>query len=474
MTRSPRVVPAIVAAVLIVAGGPAWAQGVQVKAPRYTPGAEWTVIELDDPSGLPRFGKGWQRSTFWDLRPVSGGTEIRWTVDLPRHAGLEAPAEDTGADLTLCAVRTDDDTSIGCRLIASDRVGPTGPRALWSSLPGETSAGLRVLTSLKPEQVLIAGDRFTDRWLDGGDATKTIDGVALAEGIALTPAGPAEVVLLREVVSSRDTTQTRFRFVEENGRTVAVFETESGAPVRGSVLAEADRLADDGLTIGYEKLSASLTPGSIGFLQYSMSFTGVNCLADVDCSSANAICIGADPVAVPPVPGSCRAPLSDLRAGWTGIADAIGIDQTNLPYQPDPDDPTTAQNLPEVWEFATLNTANLQQRTFNTIRNDTGWNTCLETCAVRDVTATPPDGTWQAYLKIDNYDESGSFVTRDLFMFNDNDTGADPSIDVPFVVQDQANASDRSQICFEQSGGNSADRLLEFFQFTGPDPASAV
>ena len=78
-------------------------------------------------------------------------------------------------------------------------------------------------------------------------------------------------------------------------------------------------------------------------------------------------------------------------------------------------DGSTTQILAEVWEFATLNTSNMQQRTFNTIRDDTAWSGCLESCAVKDQSVTPPDGSWQAYLKIDNYDSAGTFVTRDLF-----------------------------------------------------------
>ncbi len=448
MTRSSRV--GFVAVAWIVATGPAWAQGVQVKAPRYTPGAEWTVIELDDASRLPSFQKGWQRSTFWDLRPVAGqGNAVRWTIELPGDVGLDTLARSTGANIARCGKRLSDGASLGCELIDTTPLGPGG-------------------------RVLMAGDRFTGQRLDDGGIVKTVDGVALAEGIALTPAGPAEVLLVREAIRDATETRTLFRFVSENGRTVAAFDAESGVPVRGSVLAEADRLADDGLTIAYQKLSDSLTPGSIGFLQYSMSFTGVNCLTDGDCGLPNVICFGADPQAMPPVPGSCRAPLSDLRNDWAAITDATGIDLTNQVYLPDPTDSDTVLDLPEVWEFATLNVANLQQRTFNTIRDDTAWHTCLETCASKDQSANPPDGTWQAYLKIDNYDENGAFVTRDIFMFNDNDTGADPSIDVPFVVQDQANASDATQICFEDAGGNAADRLLEFFQFTGADPASAA
>ena len=41
-----------------------------------------------------------------------------------------------------------------------------------------------------------------------------------------------------------------------------------------------------------------------------------------------------------------------------------------------------------------------------------GWNACLETCALRDVNPSPPDGTWQSYLKIDGYRNDDSFNIR--------------------------------------------------------------
>ena len=379
------------------------------------------------------------------------------------------------ADLAICASEESSGRELGCRLIVSSDLGPSGPRAVWSSLPHESIRPRRAIAQLDHTTTIGAGMWFTDRWSADETTVESLDVRALAEGIALTPAGPQEVVLLREISSSKQG-GVRFRFVAENGRDVATIDMEwngrTEAPVYASILAEEDRLADDGIQIPFERLSNSLKPGTIGFMQFSYDNTGAMCLADTDCSAG--ACIGADTGAVPPVPGSCRLPLADLRTGWTTISDAIAIDQTNVPYQTDPSDGTTAQTLPEVWDFASLNTSNLMQRTFNSTRNDTTWNACLESCALRDITATPADGTWQSYLKIDNYNSAGVFVTRDIFEINDNDTGANPSIDVPYITQDQANASDRTQICFDDSGGNSADRFFKFFQFTGPDTASAV
>jgi hypothetical protein len=423
------------------------AQGVEVQAPIYSQGGHWTVVRLDEPSQLPVFARGWLNATFWDLRPPAGtGMTLRWSVLDPHSVGLGSIAEDAGADLALCAREIPSGREAGCRLVASEATGPA----------------------------LIAGGKFTDARHDGDGLAESVDGVALAEGIALTPSGPAEVVLVRETVTARGETRMLFRFVAKDGRTVASFDAESGIPVRGWVLTQSDRLADDGLEIKYEELSASLTAGSIGFLQYSMDSTHLACMVDADCPIAGSPCVGADATATPPAPGSCHVSLSEFRTGWTTIADAVGIDQTSVPYQPDPGDGTSAVTLPEVWEFATLDPTKLRERTFNSIRDDTGWNSCLESCAVKDQSAAPADGSWQAYLKIDNYDPAGAFVTRDLFEFNDNDTGADPSIDVPFVVQDMEYVGDRNQICFNDSGGAASERLLRFFQFTGPDPANAT
>ena len=204
MTRSSKTRFRFLVAFAILSCGTALAQGVQVKAPRYTPGGEWTVVELDEPSLLPQLKRDWQGSTFWDLRPAAGGgREIRWSVDHPRRVGLDALADSAGADLALCAVDTNDGQAVGCRLIASDRVGPTGPRPLWSSLPGEAAEARRATVQLDSSATLIAGTSFTDRLLDDDEhVAETIEGVALAEGIALTPAGPAEVVLLRETISA--------------------------------------------------------------------------------------------------------------------------------------------------------------------------------------------------------------------------------------------------------------------------------
>ena len=61
---------------------------------------------------------------------------------------------------------------------------------------------------MAPDAVLIAGNKFTDAWFDEDGIAETVEGAALAEGIALTPAGPAEVVLIRETITARDTTRT--------------------------------------------------------------------------------------------------------------------------------------------------------------------------------------------------------------------------------------------------------------------------
>jgi hypothetical protein len=150
----------------------------------------------------------------------------------------------------------------------------------------------------------------------------------------------------------------------------------------------------------------------------------------------------------------------------------IATDAANVPYQPDPGDPGSSVVLPEVWDFTGLAAPLLDRRTFNTTRDDLAGSSCPEVCAVRDLSAAPPDGSWQSYLKIDRYDPAGARATRDVFFLNDNDTGADPSIDVPYLVFDELNSSDRTQICFDDSAGGAA-RFLRFFKFTGASPATA-
>jgi hypothetical protein len=211
-------------------------------------------------------------------------------------------------------------------------------------------------------------------------------------------------------------------------------------PERAELLSVADPRADDGVEIAFTRLQRALRPGNTGFLQYS-----------VDEDTA----------------------LTALHPAWTSVAAMVAIDETGVGYQPDPGDPGSQVSLPEVWDFSGLIEPNLTYRTFNSTRDDLTGNTCGDSCSVRDIGATPPDGTWQSYLKIDNYAPGGALYTRDLFNINDNDTGANPSIDVPYVVQDELNSSDRTQICFQQSAGG-AERLLKFFQFTGADPASAT
>ena len=73
---------------LFLAGTVVSAQGVRVEAPVYTPGGNWTIVQLDEPSQLPLFERGWTSATFWDLRPPAGtGVSLRWSVLDPHEAG---------------------------------------------------------------------------------------------------------------------------------------------------------------------------------------------------------------------------------------------------------------------------------------------------------------------------------------------------------------------------------------------------
>lgn len=351
------------------------------------PQEAWETLESEPDEG-PALAPGWEGRVFWDLRPLLGAGARRF-----RHEVRE----------------------------------PAGARL----------AGLAVCTA-----ELAGGDPLA--WTCRESAPRRTEPRFVAEGIVLLPAGPRRARLAGEPAEGG--LRAVWRFVGEGGFELARLEGAAPAPGepfrpdRVALLAAAEQLADDGITIPYEKLAAALRPQATGFLQYS-----------VESDTA----------------------FGALDPAWSTIADLISTDATSVPYQPDPGDPSTSLVLPEVWEFAGLDATVLDFRTFNTTRDDPGGNVCGEACSVRNVGPAPPDGTWQSYLKIDNYAPDASFYTRDLFLINDNDTGADPSIDVPFVAQDELNADDRTQACFQQSAGG-AQRLLRFFRFLGPDPASAV
>jgi len=442
MESSARRSAAVLWTLLATAGLPA-AASPRVRAPELAPGASWTVLQVSDPAALPRLEPGFAGHVFWDLRPSPGaGARVRWSVLDPREAGLAAAAERAGADLAAC-VRPEDAPATSpadCVLFRAGEIRATGPRALW---PAVRRGGL------DPAAFLTAGTGYLEEELAAGAAVARIEGLGVAEGVALVPAGPREVVLVRETIepgSAGSAAVLRFRFLTPSGIEVARLEGPPAAagaafaPERGEFLVSTGTLADEGMEIRYTALAAALDPGATGFLQYSSE----------------------TPFA-----------LSAIHPGWTSVANLISTDAAAVPYQPDPGDPGSQQVLPEVWDFTALQTSLLDYRTFNTTRDDLGGAPCLESCAARDVGAAPPDGTWQAYLKIDNFRPDGSYYTRDVFTLNDNDTGADPSIDVPYVAKDELNTSDRTQVCFQQSAGAS-ERFLRFFKFTGPDPASAT
>ena len=348
---------AIVLAAVVLAGAPGFAAASAGAAPPVR------MLAIEG-SGLPAFEAGWERRTFWDLRPLAS------------HGSAAGAKSDP-------------------------------------------------------------------------DRTSDVAGPPIAEGIALLPAGPREVRLVRELVTPAAGGPTRlvYRFVAKDGTTVARLEGPLPAadgrftPDRGALLLVAEALAPNGMTIPYAKLHATLQPGHVGFLQYTAMGQNV--------------------------------PLVSIHPGWTSVQAMIATDAANVPYQPDPGDPGSAVTLPEVWDFTGLSAAALDRRSFNSTRDDLAGASCPEVCAVRDLSAAPADGTWQSWLKIDRYDAAGSRATRDLFFLNDNDTGADPSIDVPYLVFDELNTTDRTQICFDDSAGGAA-RFLRFFRFTGTTPATAA
>ncbi len=360
----------------------------------------WTLIEVEGPDPISRAGP-LDEGTFWDLRPTQAhGRRTPWAMFEPGEAGLGEAARGTATDAAIC----ESTSRASCRLIRTGRIELGQEVVSWLARPGAA-----------PERV---------------------DARAVAEGIALTPAGPREVVVLREPGG--------FRFVTRSGMPVAEIEGRAQGVGLPFVIDRARVLevgaANDGMAIPFLKFRNQLRPGTTGFLQYS---------AEAD------------------------TPLTSIHPAWSSAAAMISIDQTGVSYQPDPGDPGSTQTLPEVWDFTGLVPASLGYRTFNTTRSDAASAPCFAGCSTQDLSATPPDGTWQAYLKIDIYAPGGALYTQDYFALNDNDTGANPSIDVPFVQFDVLNADDRTQLCFAQSAG-AANRLLRFFRFTGPDPASAT
>ncbi|HZM69517.1 MAG TPA: hypothetical protein VFB95_04025 [Candidatus Cryosericum sp.] len=405
-------------------------------------GTAWTVLVVKDPAALRPMEAGWERRVQWDLRGIDtrGAASVRRSILDPAAAGLATIAATTGADRALCASGgSPGDRLEGCRLFRESEAGPAGPRVLWSSLPGDPRGPRAESGSPPPGSRLAAGDRYTARsWSSGRGPTGTgaddldlrkTEAEVVAEGIALLPAGPREVILLRETIREAGASpRLRYRFLTRSGFEAAVLEgprpSAAGGyfPDRAELLMEAPAAVDDGIVISYATLSKSLLPGATGFLQYSLAQDAV---------------------------------LDTIHPGWTSVAAMIAPDAAS------------------VWDFASIDPLALEIRTFNSTRGDLLGSSCLESCAVRDQGLAPADGTWQAWLKIDHYAPSGSYLTRDVFLLNDNDTGANPSIDVPYLAQDELNTDDHTQICLQQSAGG-AQRLLRFFRFAGADPSSAM
>jgi hypothetical protein len=433
-------------AALMLMPPPAGARPIAAGRPTLAVGATWTTIESGRGRPLPLLKADWETRMFWDLRTLAAadGRKVKWTVLEPAAAGLAVEAGQVAADRAVCAATADPvGRTLGCELFRSADSGPGGPRVLWSSLdPGVAASHA---AGEGPAAEIGAGTRFAGRERASGQDLR-VEGRAVAEGIVLVPAGPQEAVLLREVIRGTGAPRLRYRFLTRQGLAAATLEgplRESNgaefAPDRSALLFAVSPMANNGLTIPYTTLKSALTPGRTGVIQYSLAQT---------------------------------APLVSVDPGWTSVAAMIAPGATNVPYQPDPGDPSSTVILPEVWDFAGVQAGVLDFRTVITLRNDLAGASCLESCAVRDLSAAPADGTWQEWLKIDRFTAAGAYWTRDVFLLNDNDTGADPSIDVPYVAQDELNVGDRTQICFQGSAGGTS-RLLRFFKFTGPDPASA-
>jgi hypothetical protein len=418
----------------------ALASPVEVRAPQLPVGSTWTVIEATPESRRPIAIENFEHRTYWDLRLPSGsGRLIERVVMRPVEAGLAGSAGRAGADRALCSIDKVSRSRLGCRLFRAAETDALGPRFVG----GETAD----IAPRARVDALEVGSSLHARASLG----VAVESAAIAEGLVVVPGGPREAVLVRELVRAQEGPLLRYRFLARSGMEIAVLEGpmpargEPFVPARTELLASASPLAAGPIQIPYSSLHKALAPGATGFLQYS--FVGTT--------------------AVP------TTPLSSLLPSWTSVPAMISIDQTNVSYLPDPTDPSSQDLLPKVWDFTGLQTGALAYRTFNTTRDDTAWDTCLESCSVKNQTAAPPDGSWQGYLKIDTFNPNGTALTRDLFLLNDNDTGADPSIDVPMVVFDEQDAMDREQICFDDSAGG-ASRLLRFLKFRGTGPSTAV
>ena len=432
----------------------AQAEAVRARTPQVNLDAEWTyLVERGDE--LPAVAVGWETRTFWDLRPFSSkdSTVVQWKVSLPKAVGLAVEAFNLGADRALCAgERARSETQaqarpLGCMLFASSDTGPLGPRWRWHDLttldeplfpPWEDAEEGNVPEALE------VGDRLSsERW----------NGYAVGEGVALLPSGPREVIVVREderrdeQADSDEVPRRRLRFLDRRGGTVALLEGfapgpgSAFRPDRAETLAGGAIDANDGIELPYTDFHNALTPGSTGVMQWAVRGT---------------------------------TPLTSLHPAWTSAGEMISIDEFDVLYQPDPGDPASEETLPEVWDWTGLLEANLTFRRMVTVRDDITGSApaCPESCAVRDQSANPADGTWQSYLKMDYY-SGGALFTRDIFALNDNDTGANPTIDVSYLSQDEMNTDDWTQICFSQSAGG-AMRLFRFLRFSGPDPDTAT
>lgn len=438
----------VLVAIVMVASTLASAATLAIRPAVLHEGDSWTSVVTDDPATLPALESAFEARTYWDLRPLAiHGRLVRHTVETPQEAGLVARARALGADLALCVRGMESGARLSCSLMRADGGTAAGLRALETDAAETGRLGAvrprSVRSSLDPSRSLTAGDLYREVVEEAGRTVATIDGRAVAEGIVLLPAGPREAVLVRETTTASGASRLRYRFLTAEGREVATLDVApegAGRLTRVSLLSADGTLANNGIKIPYTSFHRALTPGFLGFLQFGVQTS---------------------------------TPLTSVNPAWTGVNPMIAINATNVPYQPDPGDPSSATTLPEVWNFTGLTTSNLTYRLFNTVRSDLVGNICAQACASRDLSAAPPDGTWQSYLKIDVFAPGGAFSTRNIFDINDNDTGANPSIDVPYVAQDENNVQGRTQICFQQSVGGAA-RLLKFFQFTGASPAAAM
>ena len=132
----------LIVVALIPASATLQARTVTAPAPELSEGATWTVWEVTGHHALPVIDRGWEKRTFWDLRPVeASGRLLRWTVLAPADAGLSAVAAPLDANRALCLTLEADGSPIGCKLFRNTEATAAGTGVVAGSGPADLGGG---------------------------------------------------------------------------------------------------------------------------------------------------------------------------------------------------------------------------------------------------------------------------------------------------------------------------------------------